>query len=329
LEEFSVTVQTRIPGIIDTIGAGYQAVNRRLWLLSVPFLVSLYLWYGAPVRITPFLEIVNVWLTDLFVRMGAGGVGAAELLFSLQYHDVRNSLALNGLLPILSPVVAQLSVPTRLLEAPPAVLGAVVLFNAGGLFLGILFRAGLAGALLGMPLRLRADLKLALLTAGKLCLSVAVVLATIMLLTLPFLVLSAVLMVVVPAAAGLIGFLWYMVAIWVYLYTGFTLEALLISKVGPLQAISQSIVVVRRNLWSAMALLVLAALISAGLHIVWLQLVGNPAGLLLAIIGKGYIGGGLAAARLEFYRSRLGHWQAQPLETGRGATTDTSSGKTK
>ncbi len=324
-----MAVQPRVPGIIDTIGAGYQAVNRRLWLLLMPLLASLYLWYGTPVRITPFLEIVNVWFTDFFVRMGSGGVGAADLLFSLQYYDLRNSLALNSLLPVLPAGPGQLATPARLIEAPLAVLGAFVLFNAAGLLLGMMFRAGLAGALSGAPFRPRADLMLVALAAGKLCLSLALVLTGMLLLTLPFLVVSALLMVTMPAAAGLIAFAWYLLAIWVYLYAGFALEALLISRCGPVRAVRHSIAVVRRNLWPAIALLLLAALISGGLQLIWMWLAVQPAGVLLAIIGSAYIGGGLAAARLEFYRSRHSQGQMQPLEARQGATTDTSSGKTK
>ncbi len=327
-----MTVQPRVPGIIDTIGAGYQSLNRRLWLLAVPFLASLYLWYGPPVRITPFLEVANVWLTDLFVLMGNSGAGAAELLFSLQYYDLRNALALNGLLPILAPGAMRLMAPAWLLETPLAVLGAVLWFNVAGFLCGVAFRAGLAGALCGTPLRLQADLVLVLLVAGKFCLSLALVLAVLLLLTLPFLVLSALIVVAMPPAAGLIGFLWYLVMIWVYLYAGFTLEALLISRCGPVRAIQHSIALVRRNLGPAIGLLLLAALISGGLQLVWIQLALRPIGLLPAIIGSAYIGGGLAAARLEFYRSRLHQFhqeQSQPLKTGQGATTDASSGKTQ
>lgn len=324
-----MAVQPRVPGIIDTIGAGYRAVNRRLWLLAVPFLASLYLWYGTPVRITPFLEIANIWMTDLFVLMGNGGIGAAELLFSLQYHDLRSTLALNGLLPILPPGAARLAAPAWLLETPLAVLGAFLLFNATGLLFGMAFRAGLAGAICGTPLRLRADIAQVVLATGKFCLSLALVLAVLLLFTLPFLVLSGLVIMAMPAAAALIGFLWYLVAVWVYLYAGYTLEALLISRCGPLRAIQHSIATVRRNLWPAVGLLVLAALISSGLQLVWVQLATRPAGLLLAIVGSAYIGAGLAAARLEFYRSRLPQWQTQTFEAGRSATTDTSSGKTK
>jgi hypothetical protein len=43
-------------GVIDTISAGYAALNRQLWVLLLPVLVDLFLWLGPQVSFSPLVE---------------------------------------------------------------------------------------------------------------------------------------------------------------------------------------------------------------------------------------------------------------------------------
>ena len=43
----------KLPGIIDTLSAGFQTVNRHLYLLLVPILLDLFYWLGPRLTVKP------------------------------------------------------------------------------------------------------------------------------------------------------------------------------------------------------------------------------------------------------------------------------------
>src|SRR5512144_563183 len=81
--------------LIDTFSEGYTAINRRPWLVLLPILVNLYIWFGTQLSFEPLL-------TDLatFMRMSAGAAAQeslpaqpAEQLRSVGILDMRQSVA--------------------------------------------------------------------------------------------------------------------------------------------------------------------------------------------------------------------------------------------
>jgi hypothetical protein len=76
------------------------------------------------------------------------------------------------------------------------------------------------------------------------------------------------------------------------------------SRAGPLRAIYHSVHVVRRDLAGTLGLLVLSFVIASGLGVIWQRIAATPPGLALAILGSAYVGSGLSAARLVFFRER-------------------------
>jgi hypothetical protein len=68
--------------------------------------------------------------------------------------------------------------------------------------------------------------------------------------------------------------------------------------------VRRSFALVRRNFFASVGLLLLIWLIGLGLGLLWDQLSSSPVGLIIASVGSAYIGAGLAAARMVFYRER-------------------------
>jgi hypothetical protein len=137
-------------------------------------------------------------------------------------------------------------------------------------------------------------------------LSLLAVIGVGLLLGLPFLAISAIIIASLPAAALPVTMAWYIACFWAYIYAGFAPEAILISKSGPLLAIRNSVTLVRNNLLGTLGLLLINFLIVSGLSVIWSQLDSNPLGVAAAILGSAYVGSGLSAARLEFYRDQTG-----------------------
>jgi hypothetical protein len=87
-----------------------------------------------------------------------------------------------------------------------------------------------------------------------------------------------------------------------------------VGEQGPLRAIYTSFNVVRRNFWGTLGFLVISLVISLGSGVIWHRLVGTTIGLVVAIVGSAYIGSGLLAARMAFFRERLRRWQSAPVQ---------------
>jgi len=91
----------------------------------------------------------------------------------------------------------------------------------------------------------------------------------------------------------------------VQIYVGFANEAIVMSRVGPLRALRASFELVRRNLWGVVGFLLLSLLITRGTEVIWEMLGTSMIGGVAAALGSAYIGVGLAAARMAFYRERV------------------------
>jgi hypothetical protein len=88
----------------------------------------------------------------------------------------------------------------------------------------------------------------------------------------------------------------------------FAVDAIFVSRAGPLAAVQRSVVLVRRHLWPTLALVVLNLLILAGMERVWLALATQlrplPLGVGLGMLGNAYVASGLIAASMIFYYER-------------------------
>jgi len=317
-----VRASDRPAGLIDTLQAGFNAVNRNVWLLLLPIAVDLFLWWGPQPAAGPILE---GWLNQAPPAQVAGlGQGIEEnRRASLEQVRKGEGPARYNLLSFLAQPIAPplMGVPVfqprgegpllpldSLASAIAVVLASTVL----GLMLATLFYG-----LLGQGVR---DGRAAI---GRFLPDVAQL--TVWLVALFFLFVGVVLFAIGPLVvlyvatqsvgpqsfvsgiasvliAVLVG-----VALWAFVYLFFTPHALYVSRVPPLVAIQNSIRVVRYNFWSSVGLILLMLLISAGLSVLWQQLAVSvrTAGVAMGMVGHIYISAGLAAAGMTYYKERF------------------------
>ena len=322
--------------LIDSISEGYAAINRRPWLLLLPILLNLYLWFGTPLSLEP--------LVDDFVRalqrVQPAGADQGDLqalydqILGRGSTDLREQLALLNAIPTLQlRVIGPMSsdggfgIPTAPQVLQPASSGAIQISTLGGAVLAFLVINALALALSSIFLAqvgaavarewpgaagLRRMLRIGLSVLGSALVLVGVALA----LGLPLLFFAALLLLFNQTLGLLAAELMFAVGFWIRIYVGFYREAIVISRLGPLRAIQASFNVVRRNFWATLGFLALSLIISLGCDVIWSRLVGSTAGLVVAIVGSAYIGSGLLAARLAFFRERLRRWQSATVPPG-------------
>ncbi|WP_129630249.1 hypothetical protein [Candidatus Oscillochloris fontis] len=293
--------------LVDTISAGYQALNRRPWALLIPVGVSTYLWLSNPLTLTKGGRIatgINQAL-DLLTTNPQARQGVAEQIL---HRDLRTSLAWLNLVPVLDPLT-----PGRNaihIGGPYAVFSTLALINLLALLWSCLFLALLSSAVRYEPLAPVPLLRRTFQVASTIIVATLIIVGISIIVGLPLFAISALIVIFVPASALPIALAWYIACFWAYVYISFTPEAILISRAGPFRALGHSIRVVRHNMIGTVGLLIISFLILNGLRLIWAQVAVNPLGIAAAILGSAYVGSGLSAARLEFYRDQVTRFHA-------------------
>ena len=330
----------RFTGVIDTLSAGYGVVNRHPWLLLMPILLDLFLWLGPQFSMG---RLVGRTIGRA-VPFGPGGAAAgafsraqlAELVQAFEGFNLLSALAPSMLFSAQVPsmvglpsFVATLGVRDPLRSVPIETWAGALAMLAGagllGLLLGSLYYAVLAqevrdGGLsaVGLPVQaVRSWLRV--LQYLLLVLGVAVLFG------LPIGLLEAGAVLISPTLGLLIMSAVTVAVIWAGIYLYFVPEAIFLSQVGPLQAIRNSVAVVRLSPWATWGIIGLTALVLLGMAQVWelaARQLAEPWGVALAVLGNAYIVSGLIAASMRFYRERIEYLRPGGQQTGSTLTTD-------
>lgn len=298
-------------GLVDTISMGYQAINRRPWVVGIPAGLSAYLWFDPPLALAELAGSLRAGIGSAALLIGGEGAAQQPLVQQVLLSGARLLIGWLNLVPVHLPTgLAATPAPDSALR----LAGAVAAANLTALLLSGLFLTLLGGAVAGERLGPAEALRRSLRVAWRIALYLLAVLGVGLIMGLPFLAISAIVVATLPAAVVPVLGAWYVALFWAYIYTGFAPEAILISRVGPLRAIYHSVNVVRRNLLATLGLLLISFLIVSGLGVVWQRIGDSPGGVAAAILGSAYVGSGLSAARLQFYRERLARWR--PRQSG-------------
>jgi hypothetical protein len=345
--------------LIDTLSEGFAAINRRPWLVLLPLLMNLYIWFGTQLSFAPLLTDIstNMRMSTATAEQAGLPTQPVDLLRGLSQIDMRQELARLNFIPTLTmyrtvtadtdlqndPVAAVAGLLTmyRIITADtnsrpigflfvqevPQMIGAdqgsaISVYNWGGMLLALVLINGLAlpfsalfltqvasavrGDQAALATWLRRIWQAMLAILGR----IGIVLGVGLALGLPFMCLIGMLLYFSPSLGLFMSGILIILGFWIRIYLGFSNEAIAISGVGPLRALHASFNIVRRNFWGTMGLLALSWVISVGSGVLWLSLAqGSTIGLLVAIGVSAYLGSGLLAARMAFYRERLRRWQ--------------------
>ncbi|MHB9091244.1 MAG: hypothetical protein ACYC7H_07475, partial [Chloroflexota bacterium] len=313
------TISKRKPGIVDTLGAGFENINRRPWLVLVPILVDLLLWRGPLVTPLPLAQRLLNWYES---ALGAGANLVAPN--GQRFEELRQTAeaavaGFNMLSLLVLNFIANVPTTTSGHQADTPI---VIPVSSEVAFVLLVITLQLLGVLLGCvyfgliaqqvrdgtvrPLLLLAKLRsyfLSVVVLGLMLLGVLVALGVPLSLLVTFAVMAG-----GPVGSGLAAALLaglYVAGMWALLFLFFTLDAIVVSEVRALRAILNSVSIVGKNFWSALAFVALTVLILTGTQIIWSNLSDSTLGTVAGILGNAYIASGLAAASMLFYQSRL------------------------
>jgi len=291
--------------IIDTISEGFRITTKKPWLIILPVLLDLGLWWGPKVSIAPVIEKMLATLREAAAAMGTAQAGGTQM-FDMLVQELQGTVGRTNLLALLA--WGRLGVPSiagvRLIEpgvdrvVEIASYGSMLLAQFGIMVLGLMLACIFLG-LLGQQAGEEQQGGLASLMER---------LPRYWLYLVALLLPLALILMVVFSIGLLLGpfapFLWIS-ALWLLLYFSFVPQAITMNQDKPLGALMGSFSVVRFNFWPTLGLILLTNVIGTGLAMVWRELLGSTVGTFFAILINAYIGTGLAMAAFVFYRDRL------------------------
>lgn len=309
-------------GVIDAISLGYRFLAQHGSVVLIPFVLDLLFWLGP--QISPW-QVVRTLLRQaadpeltrvLQEALGLQGLDLANMPAS------PNVLAVIAYAPGAPPsLVASLgALPAppgweRLTWAPANPWGFMGLL-VGLLLLGTFISGGYLIALARVlwteqpdmvPERntwvwVTMNLALLVILGTGLFLGTTVILSV--LTVLLALADARIALAVLSLAMLLLSWLF----IWAVILFYFTPAAIVLQRVTFVMGLWRSAVVVLRNFWSTLGLVLVTFIISQGFALIWQRLAGNLVGTLISLAGNAFLGSGLMIAAFIFYQDRYHYW---------------------
>lgn len=301
---------TPLPGIWQTIAAGFDFTSKHLWLLLLPVLLDSFFWLGPRLSgrliIERFISLLptDQALLDLNSQLLAMAP-RTNLFTSLSVPLLGIPALMVGATPEKTPL------PTQIVELHSVAtwMGLFLLFSLMGLLLTAVYytfiaqslqRAGVDNAPLSGPALMR---RVATVWLSLIGLSVVVVIMGLVL-YIPLLPISLVLGFISTVLAALVLFLGPVIMMWVVIYLFFVPYGLAWHGRSLFQTAVESLQLVRLHIIPTLGLL-LALLIIRNLLSMVLLIADDGSWLTLAgMVGHAFVMTSLVAATFIFYRDR-------------------------
>ena len=317
------TTKDKIPqplGVIACLKTGFDVVGRHIWLIALPVLLDLFLWFGPRLSIAPIINQVTQALTRELVTDPGTASDLTQAIEALrELGEGFNLFSLLSTAPLLnvpslvarlmpgvgSPLGEQNVLVAQNIGAP--ILWIVVLLPLG-LALGFLYlntithslrtagSAGLQKGTTNSPTVVK-FVRLGLFT-GSLLIGTAIAGPPVLLL-----------IGLAGAIAQPLGMLAWVFALgavnYLLIHILFAIPSLILGERGLLRALQESIVITRTQLPAVVGLLLLVILVHEGFNFVWTLPSSESWSLLIGIVGNGCVATGLTAGVFIFYQDRI------------------------
>ncbi len=103
--EYALTIKKpQTASLIDTLSEGFAAINRRPWLVLLPLLLNLYIWFGTQLSFAPLLTDLSTTMRMNTAAAEQAGLPSqpVDLLRGLSLIDMRQELARLNFIPTLT-----------------------------------------------------------------------------------------------------------------------------------------------------------------------------------------------------------------------------------
>jgi hypothetical protein len=279
-------------------------VHERPWVILIPILLDMFFLFGPRVSIAP---VVGQVVTLPFFMSALGADATAETIRLAEEANLLGLLSAGGVsLPTIVPALGIARGSFVLLDSAASAMLLGVGAILGGTLLGCIYRVLIAQQACEGELTVRRLPAESIVAWFRMVLLAVLFVAVCTLVVFPLAFIAAVVSLATSAATAIVTAIFATLYLAALLYLFFAPDAIIVSRVGPIQAIRQSAAVVQSGVWSALTLAILIMVVLVGMAQVWIALKSQPSwGLALGIVGNAYIASGLVAASMLFYRERM------------------------
>jgi len=294
--------------IIDTLGAGFRFVSRRLWLAVLPLVLDLYLWLGPKLSMRPVIAQMVEFLREMSEANASEVVGSgdAQAMTEMLMDMLQETLGNINLFALLAwgrlgvPSVAGISVigedarwVVELSTYWQVLLAQLVLLGIG-LLIACVYLGLIASAVRGDEQHPTMALH-RVPTHWLRLVAVFIPLSAMLAFAISFGMILGPLSIFI--GVGLL---------WILLFITFVPQAIVLADQRPLVALWSSVAIVRSFFWPTLGIILLVNVISSGLGLIWNQLLlGTMVGTAIALLANAFVGTGLTVSLFLFFRDRI------------------------
>lgn len=313
-------------GIIASLVAGFETVNRQLWLILPPMLLDLFLWLGPQLSIKPMVDNIARDLQNMALSAPPGSFIAQSAQNWQQFTTVSESLNLFWALS-----TAPLGVPSMMawrtsetgashwlgvmgVANPLLNLILLVALSVVGLFAGAIYFECVAQAVRDGRFDLIALLRRVGLVWVYLIGFAIFALIVTAVLGVPAFALSMLLAALNSVLGSAALALTFSFVFWVLVFGLFTPHAITLGQRGLFPALWESLSLVRRHLGPTTGMVATVLLLYVGLGLVWTLAPADSWMNLIGVVGHAVVATALVATTFVYYQDRT-RWQREQTAT--------------
>ncbi len=304
--EIAAKQEKTVPGVIETIADGFSLALARPLLFLVPLILDLYYWAGWKISIDSLVSPIRRWVLE---SNAAGANDVAEQLESIGRADI--TWLLSFFVPSLlseTPRGDLYELESKPLFSPDQWwIGAplLIVMTVGAVFLLAAYAVPISDATLNRVRSPKQTVDAILIAWFRLLGTLLAVVGIALLLFGPLIAVSGLMLVAGINAAPLLGLGAALFLLFAYFSLWFAPDAVVVSEVGPFDAIKYSVAILRGYLWPTVGFILASMVIGIGLGQIWREFVDTPHGLVVGLVANVFFATGLAMASMTFYANRI------------------------
>lgn len=295
-----------LPGIPATIGAGFDLVTRRLWLVALPVALDVFLWLGPRLSFQPLVEQMLTQLPAEAMLVDPRPTleliaGRTNLFTYLSVLLAGVPALMTGITPEKTPIQPQVLQLSNWGQWTALLIG----LTLAGLLLTALYYTLIARAAASPETESRGSLVSHVLRSfGRLVALAAAFLLILTITILPLTIVAAFVSLLSQTLGTLVLLAVPVVMLWLLLLMSLTPGGMVLNRNSFLRALGESIRLFQLNFVSATGLLLISFGISRLMEALMLTADDGSWLTLASLIGHAFISTSLIAAAFIFYRDR-------------------------
>jgi len=311
------------PGLIATFAAGFNSVANNITVIALPVLLDLFLWFGPRLSLHDYFQPLIDALPRLYTNLASAETLELAQQFWTDFFTRFNLFAALRTFPVGTPSLlffempadSPLGNPTTLqADSFSGILGLVVLLVLAGWLIGAAYFHWVSKVALQPPAR-------PVWKSVTQTLWVSLAWATILFAAgFPALMLLGLTTLLSPALGQVTLFLTGLATLWLLIPFYFSAHGIFTFQMDALNAILNSLRIVRFTFPTTSFFLILTLLLSFGLRFLWKTPPTDSWWMLVGILGHAFISTALLAASFIYYRD-VNDWLKVVFERLKAQTT--------